>query len=398
MNTFSGANSGTGNGNLAYANTYSGANSGQVNVNGGYNTFSGAYSGWQNKLSGNTFMGYGTGAFNNGNYNTYYGYLGGINNNNGNSNIYLGHFGTPESNTIRIGMMGSGNLQQNRVFFDPILLHNAAAGDKLVSISPTGQLGVSPSSVLSGSCPPGPGGFFITQWLSLNTIGCSPIFHQNGTNNIGIGTTSPSEALDVKGAINASLWYDITPGQNTVLSIDNISHIDINDYNLFVGVFAGSNNDSSLGYPLGIANTFVGSYAGNSNDVGYNDTLVGVAAGGLNSFGTDNSYFGLQAGSQSDGSYNACFGAQSCGDLAFLNNNTANTAIGWNAGDSHGSNNISVGYKAGLSTTSGSSDIYVGSLGCIGGFCAESNTIRIGTNGTAAGQQDQVFSRAHPQF
>src|ERR1019366_9171478 len=72
---------------------------------------------------------------------------------------------------------------------------------------------------VSGSCPPGTGGFFLTQWLGLNTVGCSPIFHKTSNDFIGIGTTNPSTELDVNGDINAKLdqsSYQIN--QNTVLS------------------------------------------------------------------------------------------------------------------------------------------------------------------------------------
>ena len=44
-----------------------------------------------------------------------------------------------------------------------------------------------------------------------------------------------------------------------------------------------------------------------------------------------------------------------------------------------------------MSNQAGSSDIYIGSLGCVGTNCSESNTIRIGADGTKNGQQNATY-------
>jgi hypothetical protein len=88
------------------------------------------------------------------------------------------------------------------------------------------------------------------------------------------------------------------------------------------------------------------------------------------------------------GSNNIAIGFNAMNNLTRSGSQAAqyNTAVGYNAlfFNNSGSNNIAIGYQAGQALTSNeSNDIYIGN----GGVAGESNTIRIGINSGAIGQQ-----------
>ena len=108
-------------------------------------------------------------------------------------------------------------------------------------------------------------------------------------------------------------------------------------------------------------NTATGRSALQSNTTGDDNTATGVNALRLNMTGNNNTATGFDA----------------------LSNNTTsggNTAIGRNALLNHttGSNNVAVGFGAGALHETGNANIYVNHVG----VATESNTIRIGTQGT----------------
>jgi len=86
-----------------------------------------------------------------------------------------------------------------------------------------------------------------------------------GTGAIGILNPNPIAALDVTGATNTSLYYQI--GGAMVLGVGPPAN-----YNLFVGRSAGTNNQAQY-------NTFVGATAGYNNTTGGYDTFAGASAG-----------------------------------------------------------------------------------------------------------------------
>ncbi len=85
------------------------------------------------------------------------------------------------------------------------------------------------------------------------------------------------------------------------------------------------------------------------------NAYVGEQAGDANTQGAGNAFVGLQAG------YN--------------NNSNYNTFLG---------------YQAGYNNTTGSSDIYLGNVGCPSP-CTENNTIRIGNQGAGSNQQNTTY-------
>jgi hypothetical protein len=113
-------------------NTFVGAGSGQANVSGQANTFVGAGSGVSTTGSGNVFIGANSGST----ITT------------GTSEILIGNTGgtSSESHTIRIGLPGGGNGQQNATFIAGIAGATASGGVNVLINPTTGQLGTTTSS------------------------------------------------------------------------------------------------------------------------------------------------------------------------------------------------------------------------------------------------------------
>jgi hypothetical protein len=177
------------------------------------------------------------------------------------------------------------------------------------------------------------------------------------SDNVGIGTASPTAKLDVNGDINTSSFYEI--GGSRMLSNPGTD-------NIFVGVGAGSNN-------TGTKNTFLGAFAGSWYGSGSGNTFLGNAAGMYNTSGGNNTFVGVDAGKMSTGSENVFIGTSAgvwnttgnfntyLGSGAGLYNSKGvnNTFLGCQAGfNDTGSGNVFIGYQAGVNDT-GSNKLYI---------------------------------------
>jgi len=228
-----------------------------------------------------------------------------------------------------------------------------------------------------------------SQWTtSSNNI------YNNNTANVGIGKSSPSYSLDVKGPVNADSFLT---GGTTVLSVKGSGNVILGQSaglhnsgsnNTFLGYFAGNKNttgannyfsgdaagynnttggnNSFIGYEAGWANTtggnnvFVGNAAGIANTSGGNNVFLGYYAGLTNTTGYNNTFLGYDAGySNSTGYYNYFSGYQ-----AGLSNTTGNSNYfsGYTAGyaNTTGNNNYFSGLQAGLSNTTGNNNQFIG--------------------------------------
>jgi hypothetical protein len=215
--------------------------------------------------------------------------------------------------------------------------------------------------------------------------------------NVGIGTTTPSEELDVDGDINWSgslyrggnLLLHFAGTDSTFLGTEAGTAASTGAGNTAFGNKALRDNTSGLGNTAvgrsalrenstGDANTAVGDAALVNNTTGSSNTAVGDGALIINTDGAANTAIGDDAMYYNDsGSNNTAVGYFALED----NLNSNNTAVGYDAMKnlSNGSDNVALGHSAGANVTAGSHNVYISN----GGPTSESNTTRIGdTNQT----------------
>jgi Chaperone of endosialidase len=196
-----------------------------------------------------------------------------------------------------------------------------------------------------------------------------------GTGNTALG----NHALfgNTEGSLNSAtgdfaLADNDTGNANTATGFDALGSNKSGDNNTangalaLVGNISGINNTAAgylalAGNTTGDNNTAAGFQALLSNETGINNTAAGINALLSNTEGNDNTATGHSAlQSNITGNDNTAEGHD-----ALLNNTT-------------GSNNIALGHGAGSNLTTGNNNIDIGFIGVAG----QSNTIRIGTQGT----------------
>jgi hypothetical protein len=214
---------------------------------------------------------------------------------------------------------------------------------------------VSPPATVTGSGTAN----FIPMWTGTTTQGNSKIF-QTG-NKIGIGTTTPSVALDVSGRVRASKDYQI--GQFTILAVPGGPLKDNTAVGQQALQFITTGND----------NTALGSITLSGNTTGRFNTAVGALALELNSTGSSNTAVGNAAlQGPSSGENNTAIGVLA---MSNSNNGSENVAIGVKAlmNGFDGNNNIAIGNSAALNV-SGSNNIDIGNTG----GSTDNGVVRIG--------------------
>ncbi len=137
----------------AAGDTFSGAFAGDYNTSGADNTFSGSLAGTDNTTGGCKHFpsGIEAGIGNTtGDINTFLGVAAGTYNKTGSSNTYISNQGPSsgtESNTIRIGMQGTGDGQQNAAYMAGIFGSTVDNNGIPVYVDDNGQLGTVVSSL-----------------------------------------------------------------------------------------------------------------------------------------------------------------------------------------------------------------------------------------------------------
>jgi Chaperone of endosialidase len=184
--------------------------------------------------------------------------------------------------------------------------------------------------------------------------------------------------------------FSLTTGpDNTAIGFDALFSNTTGDSNTATGSIALATNTT------GVRNTANGYAALNSNTTGERNTATGRAALTFNTTGNNNTADGHDAlFSNTTAIRNAAFGSfalfsnttgphnTALGYFALFSNTTgnSNTAAGYDAllNNTTGIDNIALGNFAGANLTTGNQNIDIGNVG----IAAESNTVRIGTEGT----------------
>ncbi|WP_373514105.1 hypothetical protein, partial [Persicitalea sp.] len=231
--------------------------------------------------------------------------------------------------------------------------------------------------------------------------------------NVGIGTTSPVQRLDVNGDINVPSTNGFRINNQRILSVPSLNSFAIgngagisataaSEDNIMMGFNAGANSNAPFNVFVGTRagqntttgqyNIFIGRDAGVTNTTGTRNFLMGVNSGVLSN-GSDNMFLGYYAGSKNTtGSSNFFAGVNS----AFSSTTGSfNMILGRDAGydNTSGNNNSFIGYSSGVGVVSGSNNTLVGSLTkAIGaGAASITNATAIGANAEVSASNSLVL-------
>lgn len=229
-----------------------------------------------------------------------------------------------------------------------------------------------------------------TNTLTISAINSTQQF----TGDTGAAAVPLAGVIQVRSGIAAGGVADnlltVTPGTGNQVII--ALHNSINQPNTNNTGTTGMYQLNSVNFMhnYGTGNTWLGAAAGNLTlTVGNATSNTGIGALSLSQIttGAQNTAVGGLSGTVlTTGSENTLIGYDAGGFITTGSNNTVVCGVGPQI--TTGSNNIILGNNAGSNYTTGeSSNIIVGNSGIV----AESNTIRIGTQGAAAGQQNRAF-------
>lgn len=244
---------------------------------------------------------------------------------------------------------------------------------------------------------------YVPKWNSVSpTVRelCKSIIYDNGS-QVGIGTTTMSQKLDVEGNTNlGKLWYGLylnnqrflvsegsghaenvylgidagPPGLNINTGYGNIimgrfagHHLDKDEsYNIFIGSRAGEATHGVYANNQASRNVFVGTKSGENNTTGESNTFLGHWAGNSTALDKDsrNVFVGSYSGSwnSDDGEDNVLLGYNThLGIDAAVSNSVAIGANSWVQSDNSivcgtNSSRILMGYNQVPATTSGIND------------------------------------------
>lgn len=189
----------------------------------------------------------------------------------------------------------------------------------------------------------------------------------SGSNNFGGG----------QGCLGA-----ITTGSsNTSAGLGSLNTLEVGSGNCAFGQMALAAYDGDNTVAIGLQALLSLTSAGSGNSACGFASLTSLVSG------SNNSAFGTASGSAITGNDNTAIGFQSI-ENSLGDRNTAVGVSSYGGTATTGSYNLALGFEAGLAlTTSDSSNILLSNSGTPG----DNNTIRIGTQGSAAGQHNKAF-------
>ncbi|MBK6541458.1 MAG: hypothetical protein IPG10_09295 [Flavobacteriales bacterium] len=334
----------------------------------------------------NSFFGTNTGVGNTGTANTFIGGQAGVANTAGSANTYLG---------AGAGVAASVGSENTAIGFQSSVSNGLTNATAIGAYAQATQ----PNSLVLGS---------------IAGVNAAP-----ASTNVGIGTTAPTERLDVVGkarvtnfqmttgagagmimiadALGNGSWanpagntvnaWDLTGNSGTNPSVNYIGTsdnallrfrtnntqaglLDHATLNAFYGTNAGIVSGGSL-------NTFLGATAGNANSTGAGNTFVGAASGGSNSTGTENTAIGFSANVS-----NALTNATAVGNRALATQ--SNSVV---LGSINGVNGSSVSANVGIGTTAPAQRLHVvGNIRMEDGNQAVGRVLTSDVNGVASWQ------------
>ncbi len=212
---------------------------------------------------------------------------------------------------------------------------------------------------------------YLPKFTAATTLGNSVMYETGG--NVGIGTTSPNEQLELTGNFRLP---PSTASAGVIKSGANRFIHNFGTYNFFAGVNAGNLSLSGTG-----GNTGVGRDALQALTTGYYNTAVGYNALYSNSTGYNNTAVGRNAlySNTTTGSNNTAVGWN-----ALYSNTTgnSNTAVGLNALNTNntGTSNTAIGYMANVAATGMTNATAIGANAVVGA----SNALVLGGTGANA--------------
>jgi hypothetical protein len=201
--------------------------------------------------------------------------------------------------------------------------------------------------------------FSLTTGTHNTALGAQALFLDHAGN---YNTATGSQALfhnisgDYNVATGAGALFSNTTGYNNTANGVDALHFNTTGHQNTANGFQALNNNTT-----GIFNTADGVVALQSNTTGFENTATGTGALQFNTSGDSNTAEGFTAlGRNTTGRSNTANGFQ-----ALVFNTTGNK-------------NIALGFLAGVNLTTGDDNIDIGNVG----VAAESDTIRVGTQGT----------------
>lgn len=203
--------------------------------------------------------------------------------------------------------------------------------------------------------------------------GTAERFRVDSSGNMGIGTSSPAEKLDVSGNVkaNSAILNGSTSGNITLSAADTTT-----SYSVKMPASQGSadmlmHNDGSGNLSWNYAGLGSGSYPGEvvilgrdkpAGMTGVSSTIIGVGAGNLLTSGISNNFVGALSGTRvTTGNYNNFFGSQSGRYATGTNNTFMGHAAGRGASAGFsGSTNVGLGAFVLLNATTAAETVAVG--------------------------------------